>query len=256
MDLKLEGKTVVVTGAGGNAMGTGVCLEMAREGAMVVANDIDRAWADRVAGQVRELGARCIPTYADVTRLDDCRGMIEKALAEFGRVDVLATIPAWVKVGRFAASGPEEWQKTFDVTFWGVVNSVYAVLDTMVKQGSGSIVCLGSDAGRIGGGNLEGGGEVVYGAAKAAVMNFAMGLSKEIGPQGVRINVVNAGMTKIPIMVESGWLTPQKEQRLAKQYPLGRIGLPRDLVDAILFLASDRAGFITGQTLSVSGGIT
>ena len=170
-------------------------------------------------------------------------------------MDILIAIPAWVKVGKFVDSTPEEWDKTVNVTFWGVVNCVSAVLDPMIKQKSGSIVCLGSDAGRIGGGSLIGGGEVVYGAAKAGVMNFAMGLSKEIGPHGVRINVVNAGLTKVPIMVESGWLTPEKEQRLASQYPLGRLGLPQDLVDAIVFLASDRAGFITGQTLSVSGGV-
>ncbi len=255
MDLKLRGKVALVTGAGGDAMGTGVCLEMAREGASVVANDIDRAWADRVAGQVRGLGARSIATCADVSRLDDCRAMAAQALAEFGRIDVLVTIPAWVRLGRFAGSSPQEWHRTFDVTFWGVVNSVSAVLDTMVEQRSGSIVCLGSDAGRIGGGSLDGAGEVVYGAAKSAVMNFAMGLSKEIGPHGVRINVVNAGLTRVPVMVESGWLTPEKEKRLARPYPLGRLGEPRDLVDAIMFLASDRAGFITGQTLSVSGGI-
>ena len=250
MDLKLKGKVAVVTGAGGNAMGTGVCLELAQEGAMVVANDIDRAWADRVSGQVKDMGAKSIPTYADVTRLDDCRGMVGAALAEFGKVDVLITIPAWVVQKRFVGCTPEEWHRMVDVTFWGVVNSVRAVLDTMIKQKSGSIVCLGSDAGRVGAA-----GEIVYGAAKASVMSFAAGLSKEIGPHGVRINVVNAGLTKVPLMVESGWMTPEREQRLAKQYPLGRVGLPQDLVDAMVFLASDRASFITGQTLSVSGGI-
>ncbi len=255
MDLRLEGRVVVVTGAGGNAMGTGVCLEMAREGAAVVANDIDRAWAERVSGQVRGLGARSIPTWADVTRLEDCRKMMETTRSEFGRVDVLVTIPAWVQIGQFAASDPQEWRKTFDVTFWGVVNCVSAALGIMMQQGAGSIVCLGSDAGRVGGGSIEGGGEVMYGAAKSAVMNFAMGLAKEVGPRGVRINVVSAGITRVPAMVESGWLTPEREQRLARQYPLGRLGLPQDLVDAIVFLASDRAGFITGQTLSVSGGI-
>lgn len=255
MDLKLKGKVAVVTGAGGNAMGTGVCLELAREGAMVVANDIGRSWADKVSAQVRETGAKSIPTYADVTKLDDCKGMIDRALAEYGRADVLITIPAWVTLKRFVESTPEEWHKTVNVTFWGVVNSISAVLDTMVKQRSGSIVCLGSDAGRVGGGSIGGGGEVMYGAAKAGVMNFAMGLSKEIGPHGVRINVVNAGLTKVPIMVESGWLTREREQRLAQQFPLGRLGIPQDLVDAIVFLASDRASFITGQTLSVSGGI-
>lgn len=255
MDLKLKDKVAVVTGAGGNAMGTGVCLELAREGAAVVANDIDRSWADKVSAQVREIGTKSIPTYADVTKRDDCRAMIDKALVEFGRVDVLVTIPAWVTIGRFVASTPEQWHKTFDVTFWGVVNSVSAVLDSMTGQGSGSIVCLGSDAGRVGGGSVDGGGEVMYGSAKAGVMNFAMGLSKEIGPHGVRINVVNAGITKVPIMLESGWLTPEREQRLVKPYPLGRLGLPQDLVDAMVFLASDRASFITGQTISVSGGI-
>ncbi len=250
MDLKLKGKVALVTGAGGNAMGTGVCLELAREGATVVANDIDRSWADRVSAEARDIGAKSIPTYADVTKLDDCRVMVDSALEEFGRLDILITIPAWVVRKNFIECSPDEWQRMMDVTFWGVVNSVRAVLGTMIKQKYGSIICLGSDAGRVGGN-----GEVIYGAAKAAIMNFAMGLSKEIGPHGVRINVVNAGVTEVPLLVESGWLTPEREQRLAKQYPLGRLGLPQDLVDAMVFLASDRASFITGQTLSVSGGI-
>lgn len=250
MDLKLKNKIAVVTGAGGGAMGTGVCLELAREGANVVTNDLDRAWAENVAGQVRALGAMALPTYADLTKLSDCMTMVEAALAEFGRVDILITIPAYVKRGKFVDSPESEWHKTFNVTYWGVINSVRAALGPMLKQKSGSIVCLGSDAGRAGGE-----GELIYGTAKAAIMNFAMGLSKEIGPEGVRINVVNAGVTKIPIMVESGWLTPEKEERLSKLYPMRRLGLPQDLVDAMVFLASDRASFITGQTLSVSGGI-
>lgn len=231
-------------------MGTGVCLELAREGAAIVANDIDRSRADGVCSRVKALGARCIATYADVTSLEDCRGMIAAALAEYGRADILVTIPAWVITRRFIHCTPEEWHRMVDVTFWGVVNSVRSALDPMIKQKGGSIVCLGSDAGRVGGN-----GELIYGAAKAAVMNFAMGLAKEIGEHNVRINVVNAGMTKVPQTIESGWLTPEKERRFAASYPLGRIGLPQDLVDAMVFLASDRAAFITGQTLSVSGGI-
>ena len=184
MDLKLGDKVVVVTGAGGDAMGTGICLEMAREGAIVVANDIDRSWADRVSAKVRDMGSISVPTYADVTKRDDCRAMIDKALAEFGRVDVLVTIPSWVALGKFAASTPEQWHKTFDVTFWGVINSVSAVLDSMIRQGSGSIVCLGSEAGRVGGGSVDGGGEVMYGAAKAGVMNFAWDCPKRSVPTG------------------------------------------------------------------------
>jgi 2-hydroxycyclohexanecarboxyl-CoA dehydrogenase len=231
-------------------MGTGVCLELAKQGAHVVANDVDPSRADAVTDMVKDLGVDSISTYADVTSLRDCNGMVEKTIARFGRVDILVTIPAWVTRKVFVECSPEELHRTVDVTFWGVVNSVRAALDPMLQSRSGSIVCLGSDAGRVG---AE--GEIIYGAAKAAIMNFANGLSKEIGPRGIRINVVNAGLTKVPLMVESGWLTPEKEHRLAKQYPMGRLGLPQDLVDAIVFLASERASFITGQTLSVSGGI-
>ncbi len=250
MDLGLQDKVAIVTGAGGNAMGTGVCLDLAREGAHVVANDIDPSRADAVSDMVKDLGIDSLSTYADVTSLSGCHNMVEKAMAKFGRIDILVTIPAWVIRKRFVDCSSEELHRMVDVTFWGVVNSVRAALEPMMQSHSGSIVCLGSDAGRVGGE-----GEVIYGAAKAAIMNFAKGLSKEIGPFGVRINVVNAGLTKVPVMVESGWLTPEKEHRLAKEYPMGRLGIPQDLADAILFLSSERASFITGQTLSVSGGI-
>jgi len=250
VDLHLKEKVAIVTGAGGGAMGTGVCLDLAREGARVVTNDIDRSWADRVAEQARSLGAEAVPTYADVTGLEHCREMVGKALEAFGRVDTLVTVPAYPILKPFVDNTEEEWHKVMDVTFWGVVNSVRAVLDPMMAQRSGSIICLGSDAGKA-----APEGETMYGTAKAAVMHFAKGLCKEVGPHGIRINVVNAAVTKIPQMVESGWLTPEKEERLAKTYPMRKLGEPQDLVDAILFLASDRAGHITGQTLSVSGGI-
>jgi 2-hydroxycyclohexanecarboxyl-CoA dehydrogenase len=119
----------------------------------------------------------------------------------------------------------------------------------MIRQKSGSIVCLGSDAGKTGGQ-----GEIIYAAAKGALMTFAKGLTKEAGPHGVRINVVNAALTRTPGMMASAFLTPESETQLVKDFPLGRLGRPQDLVDAIVLLASDRAGFITGQTLSVSGG--
>lgn len=251
MDLNLKDKVAIVTGAGGGAMGTGVCLDLAREGACVLTNDIDKAWADKVAEEVRRLGAKAVPTYADVTKLADCQEMVRTALAEFGRLDILVTVPAYVELKLFVDSTEELWRKTVDVTFWGVVNAVRAALDPMIEQKSGSIVCLGSDAGKVGE-RLE----VIYGTAKAAVMHFAKGLCKEIGPHGIRINVVNAALTKVPQMIESGWLTPEKEERMAQLYPMRRWGSPQDLIDAIIFVASDRASFITGQTLSVSGGVT
>ena len=249
MDLMLKDKVAIVTGAGGDAMGTGVCRELAREGAAVVANDIDRAWADRVALEVKNIGARSIATYADVTSFEECRQMVGRAVAEFGRVDILITVPAYVFVKPFNDCDMEGLHRMVEVTFWGAINAIKAAVAVMIKQKSGSIVCLGSDAGKTGGH-----GEIVYAAAKGALMTFAKGLTKEAGPHGVRINVVNAALTKTPQMIQSGFLTPESEAQLVKDYPLGRLGRPQDLVDAIVFLASDRAGFITGQTLSVSGG--
>ena len=109
---------------------------------------------------------------------------------------------------------------------------------------------MGSDSGKVGPPK-----QTIYASAKAAIMNFARSLSKEVGPQGIRINVVNAGMTKTPVLTDSGWLTPEKEAHFAKDYPLRRLGEAQEVVEAILFLASERGSFITGQTLSVSGGI-
>lgn len=249
MDLGLKGKVAVVTGAGGGAMGTGVCHELAREGAVVVANDIDPSWADRVALEVTELGAKSIATYADVTKFAECQAMVDRAVAAFGRVDILITVPAYVFIKPFHECDMEGLHRMVEVTFWGAINAIKAAVAVMIRQRSGSIVCLGSDAGKTGGQ-----GEIIYGAAKGALMTFAKGLTGEAGPHGVRINVVNAALTRTPGMMASGFLTPESEAQLVKDYPLGRLGRPQDLVDAIVFLASDRAGFITGQTLSVSGG--
>ena len=243
MDLNLKDKVAIVTGAGGNGIGTTVCLELAREGVHVVTNDIDRSWADKVAKQVSALGVRSMPTYADVTKIGDCLEMVNKAFTEFGKVDILVTIPAYMMNKDFAHSTPEELQKQVDVTFWGVVNAAKAVLGTMIKHRSGSIVCMGSDSGK-----MAPAGEVMYASAKSAVMTFASSLSKEIGPYGVRINVVNAALVRSPSYGAG------TEEAFRANYPLGRLAETQEVAEAILFLASDRASFITGQTLSVNGG--
>ena len=243
MDLNLKDKVAIVTGAGGNGIGTTVCLELAREGVHVVTNDIDRSWADKVAKQVSALGVRSMPTYADVTKIGDCLDMVNKAFTEFGKVDILVTIPAYMMNKDFAHSTPEELQKQVDVTFWGVVNAAKAVLGTMMKQRNGSIVCMGSDSGK-----MAPAGETMYASAKAAIMTFAGSLSKEIGPYGVRINVVNAALVRSPSYGAG------TEEAFRANYPLGRLAETQEVAEAILFLASDRASFITGQTLSVNGG--
>ncbi|MFO8011540.1 MAG: SDR family oxidoreductase [Dehalococcoidia bacterium] len=242
-------KVVIVTGSGGQGIGTATCLEFARRGACLVANDINASEADRIADSARQLGTRAIATYADVSKPSDCEEMVRQAVSEFEKVDVMVTVPACVELGMFMDYSLEIMHKQMDITFWGVVNSIRAVVDPMLQQGNGSIVCVGSESGKAGPAR-----QTMYSAAKAAIMTFVKSLSREVGSGGVRVNVVNAGMTKTAPMVESGWWTPEKEERLTRDFALHRFAEPREVAEAILYLASDRASYITGETLSVTGG--
>lgn len=249
MDMGLQGKVAIVTGAGGGGIGNAIALSLAREGAHVVTNDVDRELADKSAEQVKELGVRSLATYADVTSLDSTNDMARQTLDAFGRIDVLVTIPYFNPMTRFMDQTEDDWHRTMNVTFFGVVNATRSVLPTMIEQNSGSIIGLGSDAGRVGESRM-----VMYGVAKAAVMNFVKGMSKEVSRFGIRFNVVSPGTTRTPRTESVGMFEPEMEARLTKMYPLRRLGEPADIADAVVFLASDRGSWITGQALSVSGG--
>jgi 3-oxoacyl-[acyl-carrier protein] reductase len=243
MDLNLKGKVAIVTGAGGGGIGTSVAYGLAGEGATVVANDIDRGWADRVAKQLVSMGSRSIATYADVASFEDCTAMVDKALSEFKRVDILVTIPAYMGAGSFAESSMDNLHHVVDVTFWGTLNAIKAALKPMLAQRSGSIVCMGSDSAR-----MMPRGESMYAASKSAIMTFATCLAKEVGSSCVRINVVNAALVS----------TPGQEglaSHYARHYPLGRFPDSNEVAETIAFLASDRAAMITGQSLSVNSGL-
>jgi 3-oxoacyl-[acyl-carrier protein] reductase len=243
MDLNLKGKVAIVTGAGGGGIGTSVAYELAGEGATVVANDVDRGWADKVAKQINGQGGNSIATYADVASLKDCTAMVDKALSEFKRVDILVTIPAYMGSGSFAESSMDNLHRVVDVTFWGTLNAIKATLKPMLAQRRGSIVCMGSDSAR-----MMPRGESLYAASKSAIMTFATCLAKEVGSSGVRINVVNAALVS----------TPGQEglaSHYARHYPLGRFPTSDEVAETIAFLASDRAAMITGQSISVNSGL-
>jgi len=242
MDLDIKNRVAVVTGAGGGGIGTVLCQQLAREGARVVANDIDRSWADRVVEEINGMGGTAVATYADVTSLTDCQKMVGTAIDAFGRVDIMVTIPAYMEYKAFANCTPEELHSQVDVTFWGVVHSVKAVLDTMIKQRTGSIVCMGSDSAR-----MAPPMETMYASAKAGIMTFASSLSKEIGRYGIRINVVNTALVKTPAHAYG------TEEAFRGNYPLGRLAETQEIVEAILFLASDEARYVTGAEIFIDG---
>jgi len=248
IDYGFKDKVAIVTGAGGEGFGTGICKLLAEEGAHVVANDMYSEVADKVAADLCAIGPKAIATYADVTKYDQCDEMAKKAKAEFGRIDYLVTVPFWMPYVKFLQARPQDDVMTVAVTYLGVVNCVRAVLPTMVEQSKGSIVAIGSDAMRVGESK-----QIVYGGAKAAVLAFARGMTREHARDNIRMNVVNPGMT-VKYVNGTPILPDEMVQKAIKWYPLGRLTKPDDVVNAISFLLSDKASFITGQVLPVSGG--
>ena len=263
MDLNLAGKSVVVTGGGSN-IGRAITLAFARERSHVTIAEIDEAQGKKVATEAEKAGAAsAVVVRTDVTKWDSVQAMVREVETRRGRVDILVNNVGWTIDRLFVEKTREEWEKEIQLNLWGMINCTRAVLDGMIARKSGAIVSLGSDAGRMG--EFR---EGVYAACKAGVIALSKSLAREVGRHGVRLNVVCPGMTMPESDEEisglSMWAqetnrqfnTPEMKARIAKAYPLRRTGRPEDVAGAVVFLASDAAGFVTGQTLSVSGGYT
>jgi 2-hydroxycyclohexanecarboxyl-CoA dehydrogenase len=263
MELNLKGKSVVVTGGGSN-IGRAIVLAFAREGSHLTIADIDETQGTKVAVDAAVAGAAsAVAVRTDVTKWDSVLAMVREVEGRLGRVDVLVNNVGWTMDRLFIEKTREEWEKEIQLNLWGMINCTRAALDGMIARKGGAIVSLGSDAGRIG--EFR---EGVYGACKAGVIALSKTLAREVGRHGIRLNVVCPGMTMPDSDEDIGglsmwaadvnrqWRTDEMKARIAKAYPLRRIGRPEDVAGAVVFLASDAAGFITGQTLSVSGGYT
>jgi 2-hydroxycyclohexanecarboxyl-CoA dehydrogenase len=262
MNLNLAGKTVIVTGGGSN-IGRAISLAFAQDRANVVIGEIDAGQGKKVVAEAEALGARALLTPVDVTDWSAVQAMVRAAEERFGRVDVLVNNVGWTRDALFVEKTRDEWAKEIQLNLWGMINCTRAVLDGMIARRSGAVVSIGSDAGRIG--EFR---EGVYGACKAGVIALSKSIAREVGKFGIRLNVVCPGMTMPAADEDVGelsmwaqtenraWMTDEMRARIAKAYPLRRVARPDDVTGAVLFLASDAAGFITGQTLSVSGGYT
>ena len=260
MDLGLAGKAVIVTG-GANNIGRGIALGFASEGARVLIADIDENRARLVAG---EAGGKTAAQGTDVSSWESTQAMAARAVELYGRIDVLVNCAGGTIDRLFLEKPREEWEREVAINFWGFINCSRAVLDQMVEQRSGAVVSISSDAGRMGEWR-----ETVYSGTKAGIIAMSKSLAREVGSKGIRFNVVCPGF--IPGRKDAGgdfgegsmWSGKQGEQfpeelleKIARSYPLRRLGTPEDIAPAVLFLASDAASYITGQTLSVSGGYT
>ena len=264
MDLGLKNKTAIVTGGASN-IGRAISLTFAAEGTNVVIADIDEEQAGKVSKEGRNLGSKMSFIHTDVGDWDSVQAMVKKALEEFKTVDILVNNVGWSGEKLFVEQPREEWEKEIRLNIWGTINCIRAVVDHMIEKKYGKIITIGSDGGRIGENR-----QVVYAGTKGAGISITKGIARELGRYGINANDVCPGLTMPGSSEEVGeksmfsqlagmgmdYTKSEIMEKAAKGYPLRRLGKPTDIANAVVFLASDRASFITGQTLSVSGGYT
>jgi 2-hydroxycyclohexanecarboxyl-CoA dehydrogenase len=187
--------------------------------------------------------------HTDVTSRESVEAMVQQVTDRFGRIDVLVNNAGWDTAGPFVDSDPADWDRIIAINLYGVLNTSKAVLPLMAEQGHGAVVNLGSDAGRVGSS-----GEAVYSAAKGGVIAFTKSTAREMARHQVRINCVCPGPTDTALFASMGG--EKLREALVRAIPFRRLAQPSDLANAVAFYASDEASFITGQTVSVSGGLT
>ena len=243
----LEGKVTFVTGAA-SGIGRATALRLGDEGARVAAADLN---AEGAAATAAAVGRDAIGLALDITDTASVRAAVGEAERRIGPIDVLINCAGWDKVEPFLDNSEETWDRVLDINLKGVIRCTRAVLDGMIARGSGCIVSVSSDAGRVGSS-----GEVVYSGAKAGIIGFSKGVARETARHGLRVNVVCPGPTNTPLMEATSRANPRLGEALVKAIPFRRLAEPHEIAAAIVFLASGDASFITGQTLSVSGGLT
>ncbi|MDQ1482025.1 MAG: 2-hydroxycyclohexanecarboxyl-CoA dehydrogenase [Actinomycetota bacterium] len=247
---KFAQKTAVVTGAG-SGIGREVALGLARDGANVVLADLSLERAQAVAKEISDLDGTALPVQVDVADADLVRAMVAVTIEEFGQIDILVSNAGWDKVMSFVDTDEELWDKVIAINYRGHLACAHAVVPHMIEAGSGKVVILASDAGRVGSS-----GEAVYSGAKGAAIAFSKALARETARQGINVNCVAPGLTDTPMLTNVSEGNEKLMAAIIRSIPLGRVGTPAEVAKAVLFLASSDADYITGQTLSVNGGLS
>jgi 3-oxoacyl-[acyl-carrier protein] reductase len=245
--MRLENKVAIITGAG-SGIGRETALLFAKEGAKVAITGRTAEKLEEVCNEIHENGGKAIFKIGDVSKREDMDDVVNTAMNEFGRLDILINNAGVNKDALVTKMTKEQWNGVIEVDLTGAFNCIQAVVDIMIKQGSGVIINASSISGIYG--NI---GQVNYASAKAGLIGLTKTLAKELGRKGVRVNAVAPGFTITPMTSEvpENILTMMKEKT-----PLHRLAEPIDIAYAYLYLASDEARYVNGAVLSVDGGLT
>ena len=245
--MSFKDKIAVVTGAA-SGIGQATAEALADAGATVIVGDVNQEKGEAVAAAIRAKGQKAQFLAVDVTEEASIKGFADTVQARFGPVDILVNGAGWGQTRPFWEGTPDFWDKLVALNFVGPMQLAKALLPKMMERGSGKVVNISSDAGRVG--SL---GETVYSGAKGGLIAFTKSLAREMARYNINVNCVCTGPTETPLL----FAVPEKHlEAFKKAIPFRRFGKPSEIADAVVFFASDRASYITGQVLSVSGGLT
>jgi len=250
--MKLKGKTAIITG-GAQGIGRAISLRLAREGANIGILDIKKDVADKTVAEINGLGVKATAIACDVTNYEKVKEAVSKVHKEFGSIDILIN-NAGIDVSQFFVNTDQSlWDRIINVNYRSFLNATHVCIPYMIEQKSGNIVSLGSDAGRVGNS-----GEVLYCGTKAAIMASAKALARELARYNIRVNCVSPGPVQTDLLagLHEGEKGKKIMEAVANMIPMRRLGLPEDVADVVGFFVSDDSRYLTGQVLSVDGGLT
>jgi len=245
---RIDGKVAIVTG-GAQGIGEGICLRLAEEGAKVAIFDANLDEAKKVAQEIEKAGGAALAIKVDVTRSAEVEAAVKQVIFKFGKIDILVNNAGISLVSKVADMTEDIWDRVHDVNLKGVFLCCRAVTPHMKERRYGKIINMASILA------LRGSSYYAhYGASKAGVVGLTQGMAVELGPHNINVNAVGPGVIDTPMADHD--VAPEVRQRLQKRIPLRRIGVSDDIANAVLFLASDEASYITGQCLYVCGGLS
>ncbi|MBJ9985288.1 glucose 1-dehydrogenase [Acinetobacter sp. S40] len=249
----LKDKVIIVTGGAGG-IGSATCKRLAQEGAKVAVFDMNLQVAESLVADIQANHGQAVAVQCDITNREAVDQAVQKTQTELGSIDGLVNNAGWDVFKPFIKTNANEWERLIQINLVGMLNMHHAVLPFMIEKNAGRIVNIASDAARVGSS-----GEAVYAACKGGLLSFSKTLAREHSRNNITINVICPGPTDTALLagVTEGASNPEKlREAFTRAIPLGRLGQPDDLASSIAFFLSDDASFITGQVLSVSGGLT